>query len=281
MGRRTKKQTEQLEAQIHEVCRNDRPVSVRHVFYRMTDVRLPEPVEKTEHAYKQVVNRMKQMRLGGRLPYHWVTDASRMGYHVFGYEDIQEFVRDQAGQFRYDMWRHQEVKVEVWCESQSIAGMILPECQRLGVSLYPCRGFPSLSYTYAAAKGYVGDTHIVYVGDYDPAGMMIGENLIESLCRHTDHEVSFERIAVNEIQIAMYDLPAKPRKPGERRRPDMKETVEAEAMPASLLRDLVRREVESFLPDEAISQAREVERSANDYLRIFSMDQPLEDRFGF
>jgi hypothetical protein len=49
--RRTKAQTAQLEAQIFDVLAQDHPQSVRHVFYRMTDPRLPEPVLKTERGY--------------------------------------------------------------------------------------------------------------------------------------------------------------------------------------------------------------------------------------
>lgn len=46
--RRTKAQMGQLGRQIVRVLLEDRPQSVRHVFYRMTDPRLPEPVEKSE-----------------------------------------------------------------------------------------------------------------------------------------------------------------------------------------------------------------------------------------
>ena len=45
-NRRTGAQTAQLDQQIIAVLKEDRPQSVRHVFYRMTDPRLPEPVEK-------------------------------------------------------------------------------------------------------------------------------------------------------------------------------------------------------------------------------------------
>ena len=46
--RGTKAQVQVLESQIYLVCEADHPVTVLHVFYRMTDPSLPEPVEKTE-----------------------------------------------------------------------------------------------------------------------------------------------------------------------------------------------------------------------------------------
>ena len=71
--RRTRAQVEQLERQIYDVLAADNPQSVRHVFYRLTDPRLPEPVEKTEHGYQQIVHRMSGMRRRGDLPYGWVS----------------------------------------------------------------------------------------------------------------------------------------------------------------------------------------------------------------
>ena len=52
--RRTREQLDTLDEQLIEVLRADRPQSVRHLFYRMTDPRLAEPVDKTEHGYKLI-----------------------------------------------------------------------------------------------------------------------------------------------------------------------------------------------------------------------------------
>ena len=75
--RRTTAQVEQLERQIFEILEEDNPQSVRHVFYRMTDPRLPEPVEKTEAGYRQVQQRLALMRRSGYIPYEWIVDATR------------------------------------------------------------------------------------------------------------------------------------------------------------------------------------------------------------
>jgi hypothetical protein len=49
--RRTNYQIGQLDSQIIDVLNEDHPQSVRHVFYRMTDPRLQEPVEKSDRGY--------------------------------------------------------------------------------------------------------------------------------------------------------------------------------------------------------------------------------------
>ncbi len=45
-SRRTKHEIEQLDRQIIDVLEEDNPQSTRHVFYRMTDPRLPSPVSR-------------------------------------------------------------------------------------------------------------------------------------------------------------------------------------------------------------------------------------------
>src|SRR5262245_15412680 len=80
--RRTKARVDQLDRQIKDVLREDHPQSVRHVFYRMTDPRLPEPVEKSDRGYRHVQRRIVEMRRAGALSYRWISDASRQGYHT-------------------------------------------------------------------------------------------------------------------------------------------------------------------------------------------------------
>src|SRR3546814_8338236 len=86
--RRSRAQVEQLQQQIYDVLHDDHPQSVRHLFYRMTDPRLPEPVEKTDQGYAQVQHRLTEMRRSGLLPYGWITDATRRGYHVETFDKI-------------------------------------------------------------------------------------------------------------------------------------------------------------------------------------------------
>jgi len=63
--RRTKAQIHQLDEQILAVLRDDHPQSIRHVYYRMTNPRLGEPVPKTDKGYKQVQYRCTVLRRNG------------------------------------------------------------------------------------------------------------------------------------------------------------------------------------------------------------------------
>ncbi|MDJ0979252.1 MAG: hypothetical protein QNI87_12065 [Erythrobacter sp.] len=271
--RRTKEQVEQLEQQILDVLGEDHPQSVRHVFYRMTDPRLPEPVEKTEQGYTQVQHRVAELRRRGALPYWWISDATRRGYHVETYSDEGDFLRAVAGTYRADVWRNADAYCEVWCESRSIAGVIQADCEAFAVSLYPAGGFTSMTLAYQSAE-YIRrmaqgrDAVILYIGDYDPAGVLIDQDIHQKLIEHLEEDVfiDFRRLAVTEAQIDAWDLPTKPRKASERRARHITETVEAEAIPASQLRRLLRQNIEALLPTDAVQMAKIEEASAREYL---------------
>lgn len=69
--RRSKERLDQLDAQIIAVLKADHPQSVRHVFYRMTDPRLSEPVDKSDRGYRHVQDRCVKLRRSGRVTAGW------------------------------------------------------------------------------------------------------------------------------------------------------------------------------------------------------------------
>lgn len=275
-NRRTKAQIEQLEIQILDVLRQDHPQSIRHVFYRMTDPRLPVPVEKSDQGYAQVQDRITKLRREGRLSYGWIADATRRGYFVSTFSNAADFVRRMAGLYRADIWTDADVYLEVWCESRSIASVIVDDCKELAVSLYPAGGFSSITLAYQAAGLINQETEygrkpciVLYVGDYDPAGVLIDRTLEQELRQHLDPRVEFHfvRLAITEAQIMAYDLPTKPRKASDKRSQHITHTVEAEAMPAGVLRQLLRDEIERYMPEQALHVAKAAEESERAYLR--------------
>jgi hypothetical protein len=236
----------------------------------MTNPRLEEPVSKDDHGYQQVQHRITELRRDGRLPYGWITDATRRGYHTSTFASAGDFLRRMNGLYRADLWALSDYYCEVWCESRSIAGIIQDDCEELAVSLYPAGGFSSITLAYQAAE-YINIRHdstgkpcvIFYIGDYDPAGVLIDQSIERELREHLNEDVDleFDRIAITNQQIEQYDLPEKPRKTTERRVLDLHNTVEAEAMPAGIMRALLRVNIESLLPANAIAVTKEAEKS--------------------
>lgn len=270
--RRTKAELETLDRQIFDVLREDHPQSVRHVFYRMTDPRLGLPVPKSEAGYKLVQRQCLKLRRAGRISYGWISDTTRRGYHVNTFDGPGDFIERFAGLYRARLWDEDTPHVEVWCESRSLAGVLQSTCAELAVSLYPAGGFTSATLAYVAALEIDAadrdEAVVLYVGDYDPAGVLIDKSIEAELRSHLATPLTVRRLAINPEQIEAFDLPTKPRKAGERRRPDIQATVEAEAMPANVMRRLVREAVEAYLPAGALEATRVAEESERHGLRL-------------
>jgi hypothetical protein len=272
-SRRTRAQIETLDGQVMGVLTHDHPQSVRHVYYRMTNPRLAEPVDKTERGYRHVQDRTAKLRRRGRLPYGWITDATRRGYFVSTFHGEADFLRRMKHNYRADLWAESSVYCEVWTESRSIAGVIQGDCEELAVNLYPAGGFSSITLAFEAAQEINRTAHgrrvmIFYIGDYDPAGVLIDVALERELRAHLRPgiDLTFERLGITAEQIAEYDLPTKPRKESDKRAQHVETTVEAEAMPAGILRQLLRSRIEELLPARALEIAQIEEESARDYL---------------
>ena len=151
--------------------------------------------------------------------------------------------------------------------------MIQDDCEELAVSLYPAGGFSSITLAYEAARNINFDAdgrqvNIFYIGDYDPAGVLIDVSLERELREHLKLyiDLNFQRIGISEEQIAVYDLPTKPRKVLDRRSLHIDQTVEAEAMPAGILRRLLRSHIEELLPTNALEVAKVAEQSEREHI---------------
>ena len=273
-SRSTKAELLLLDAGIIETVRKHRPCSVRQAFYQMTDPRLPAFVEKSDKGYRKVQERCLKLRRSGRIKYKWIADMSRRAYRTNVFDDAFDFVERMSSLYRADLWRDADVVCEVWVESRSIASSIIDLCDRYAVNLYPCGGFSSVSFVYSAAEelnaNNVGKPLVIFfIGDFDPAGVLIDVALERELCTHLDPgiELDFRRIGINQEMVDEYDLPTKPRKLGDKRSLHVQYTVEAEALPANTLRSLLEAEIVALLPSMALEIARVAEESEKSHLQ--------------
>lgn len=202
---------------------------------------------------------------------------SRRGYFTHTFSSASDFIERMSSLYRADLWQTADVQCEVWCESRSIASVIQKDCDDLAVDLYPCGGFASLSFMYEAAQsinrsGDVRPLHVFYVGDYDPAGVLIDQSVQKALREHLNDEIDlvFTRVGINVEQIGIYDLPTKPRKKGDIRSLQVKSTVEAEALPANILRKLLRERIEELLPQGALLATKVAEESERSHLLLIA-----------
>ena len=285
-GRRsTKAEMDGLRDRIVRIALASHPLSVRNLFYQLlSDDGSGVTVEKSEAAYQKVGRLKGQLCRDRSIPWHYFSDSSRVSYDNDGFEGLGDdsFVDRVANLYRRDYWETTGIYPQLWVESRSLSPTLAGTARDLGISLYPSGGMSSDTFVYGAAVEaiHTGREHmaVVYVGDFDPSGLQIAETLETKLFEHLDYAgedydmdvptLSFERVAVTEQQIIDHGLPTKPVKATQsRKRYDIDQTVEAEAMPPATLREIVAAAFEPMVDQRQMTMLREVERAERHDLR--------------
>src|SRR5262249_54530388 len=147
-----------------------------------------------------VVRLLTEMRRDKTVPYSWISDNTRWMRKPSTYTGLSQFLRHTANFYRRDLWANSDVYVEVWCEKDALAGVVLEETALYDVPLMVSRGFSSDTYLQSSAETIIDEgkpTYIYQFGDHDPSGVWIARKIEEGLRYHAPHaEIHFERVAV-------------------------------------------------------------------------------------
>lgn len=272
--RLTKAEVAELERAIYDVLAAERPSSVRHVYYALAHHSL---VTKTEAGYRRIQQRCLKMRMEGRLPFSWISDGTRYSIRPSTYPDVVAGLRDFQESYRRALWRDSGVYLEVWVESDSMAGVIASVTDKYDIALMSSRGFSSVTFLNRAAQDMLDigkPAKVLYIGDYDPSGLLIGKN-IESRLREfaPELEIEFRRMLINPDQIEKFELPFKPVKSSSHSSGFQdSRTVEAEAMPANQTRRILEEAILEHVDRRALEVARIAEEDERRILNLVRID---------
>ncbi len=271
--RRNKAEIAAIKAAIHGVIAEDHPMTVRQTFYRLV---ASGTIHKTEAEYKGTVCRLLTvMRRDGEIPWGWITDYTRVRRKPKTYGDIEAAIADTAQAYRRSVWRDLGVRVEIWCEKDALAGVLLNEAWQFDVPLMVTRGYPSLSFLHAAGEEIEDSgkpTFIYYFGDHDPSGVHIPVTVQAGLREFAPSaEIHFERVAVLPEQIREMGLPTRPTKKTDSRSKGFTgASVEVDAIPPRALRKLCRGRIMAHIGDDVLRVHRAAEESERGLLRAWA-----------
>lgn len=248
-------------------------ISIRHLFYLTVSA---GAIEKTERGYANLKHQLTRWRRSGAIDWGAFSDSSRWYYGDQGYASPRAFLEETIRTYRYNIWEFSDAHVEIWCEKDAIASILLEAADPWRVQVFPFRGFASLTSLYNAGETFreriaAGKlVHVYYFGDHDPSGVAIDPAACASLRNDFDVEIAFERVAVTAEQIRAYQLPTRPTKRTDSRAGTFAgESVEIDAMPRDVLIDLVEQCITHHLPSGALERLKATEREQRDTLQRF------------
>jgi len=188
------------------------PCTCRQIYYLGIGRHWQKDTARGRKHYATVVRLVGEMRESGELPWDWIADHTRFVRRDRMFKSKEQALQFWASAYRRDLWASQPRHVEVWCESDSIAGVIDEVTRPNGVGLYVCRGHSSKTFVYEAVLGYrqLGKpVSVLYVGDWDPTGLAIPISLEERMARYSDGdgiEIDLRRVAVRPGDVQAGDL---------------------------------------------------------------------------
>jgi hypothetical protein len=277
--RRTKSDMDVIRKAIRDVVKDDPPMTVRQVFYQLVTRGV---IEKTEAQYQQTVIRlMTEMRLEGELRWDWIIDESRRSRVTRTFDNIEDALDHTARYYRRSALRDADVYIEIWCEKDALAGALWDVVSDYDVPLMVSRGMPSLTFLYDSARQiyhaaqHDKDSYIYQFGDWDPSGVLIPKSIerrLKEMCKRLGcYPPIVERVALTKDHIAEFNLPTRPTKrEGNRHAKGFEgESVELDALPPRVLRDMVREVILRHISERAVSALRTAEDSEREQLRMF------------
>jgi len=266
-SRRTNAELDLIDQAIVESVATEHPVSLRGVFYRVMSA---GAIEKTEAGYNVVGRQLIKLRASRRVPYSYITDGTRLMRKPATWSHLDEMLEDAAASYRRALWHDQDAEVIVLSEKDAISGVVLPITARWDVELGITRGYSSVTFAHSLAQTIlcnteVGKTTFVYnLGDHDASGVDAWRDLVAKVrgFAPVGEFAQFERIAVTAAQIALYQLPTRPSKSSDSRAKGFAgESVEVDALPASVLREVVEEAITQHLDPDAYDLTMSVEDS--------------------
>jgi hypothetical protein len=246
-------------------------LTVRQIYYALT---VKGVIPKTEGGYRQTCYQLGKMRELEIIPYGWIADNTRWQIKPRTDRSLEDALARWQSAYRRDLWDNQPDYVEIWVEKDALAGVISPITVEYDVPLYVCRGYSSMTFLYEAAE-YIKElqkpAYIYHFGDFDPSGVDAAYKVRDGLLKH-GADIHFERMTVTPKQIKKLKLPTRETKkkdPRSRVWGD-KPSVELDAIPAPILRELVRECIERHLDGISLEVTRLIEQRERETLSEFS-----------
>jgi hypothetical protein len=267
--RRTKLTMSGIRDAINAILTEDHPQTVRQVFYALT---VRGAVNKLEAEYKgTVVRLLVEMRESGEIPFSWIADNTRWMRKPTSFTGVAACLNATAKFYRRNLWASMPIYVEVWCEKDALAGVLMEETEVYDVPLMTARGYSSISFLHSAAK-YIESigkpAYIYHFGDLDPSGVDAARDIEAKLRRYAPGaEIHFERPAVTRAQVEEWNLPTRPTKMTDTRAKKFVGTsVELDAIPAAKLREIARGRIERHVDQNHLALMRITEASEKELI---------------
>lgn len=181
-------------------------LTCRQIFYQLVARGI------VENNYREYLNNNRiceRGRMAGLIDWDAIEDRTRWLRRLSTWSSPQSFLRQMSSRYRRNWWGDQDHYVEVWIEKDALIGVIEDVCDEWQVPYLAARGFCSQSAMYEASMRFIlrENPVILYLGDHDPSGLKMGDDVRDRLKKFGCGHVEVVRLALNMDQIDEYGPP--------------------------------------------------------------------------
>ncbi len=250
----------------YSILAENHPMTVRQVFYQLVSRQV---IKNSRTGYQSVSNALVDARKDGFIPWNWIEDRLRQPRFVSMWRGLSDFAEVAKNAYRRDVWETQPYYVECWLEKDALSGIFQDILTRYGVTLNVGRGYDGWDSIRNAANRYGSGEGItvLYFGDFDPSGEDMVRSLKDRLASPCfECKPNIIKCALTMDDIRRYNLPPDFTKKKDTRSAGFIKkhgdvSVELDALPVDVLRDRIRREVESRMDLTALAEVKRWEES--------------------
>jgi hypothetical protein len=254
-------------AQLHET------MTVRGVFYALVSMGV---VEKDEgRGYVPVQRQLVAMRRQGLVPWSFIADGVRWQRKPQTWNSHHDVLEHVVRAYRHNLWRHHDVRLEVWLEKDALAAVVMETTDPWDVPLMVSRGQSSITFLHAAAEQATEaweqsgvETFVYALYDRDAGGQRAARHVRDGLAEFApETPITFELLAVTDEQIGEYNLPTRPAKRSDPEAAKFRgPAVELDAFPPGALATIVEDAIIRHVDPYAWRLEQQVEQSEREIL---------------
>ena len=194
------------------------------------------------------------------IPGAWIVDETREAERVNVWENAADYIETVRRAYRRDNWQGQRNYCEIWSEKATILSSIRPIANKWGVTLRVCHGFSSTGMetdTGALFENTDKAITVYWLGDHDPSGRCIEEDIHRRVQTSSGRQFWMERLAIHPDDIQRFNLPPQIVKETDTRARAFRQqygsaaaTVELDALPVEELRYRIEEAIQGLLDIE-------------------------------
>lgn len=256
-------------------------LTLRQLYYQFVSRDL---IPNQQSEYKKLGATLNKGRLAGYIDWSAIEDRTRNMQRTSTWDSPESIMSAVASQYKEDVWALQPRYVVVLVEKDALLGVIEPVCSELRVPYMSCRGHISQSEMYSLGKRLAvaiqddQEPLILHLGDHDPSGVHMTDDIRRRLSMFAEQEIEVDRLALNMDQIRRYRPPPNPAKESDSRHAayvrdyDTRQSWELDALDPTVIAELIRNGVFGARDADLWEKAMAEETRARRTLEAISND---------